>query len=162
MIEPLIASYARTLDYAKRLVADVAQDKMDAQPVGGKTMNHATWVIGHLARSTDGTGMILGLQPVTPADWNEAFGNTSKPAATGTPAPSKDTLLAALENGHARVVDALRKAGPGVFSQPNPVERLKPRFPTVGDALMLYMGYHEAVHLGQLSAWRRAFGYPSV
>jgi hypothetical protein len=162
MIEPLISSYTRTLDYAKRLVADLPQDRMDAQPIAGKAMNHATWVIGHLARSADGTAALFGLEPLSPPEWSEAFGNTSKPAPTGTPSPSKEVLISALEKAHARVIEALRKAGPAVLTQPTPVERLKARFPTIGDALMLYMAYHEAVHLGQLSAWRRAQGLPSV
>jgi hypothetical protein len=162
MIEPLIAGYTRNLDYARKLVADIPQDRMDAQPVAGKAMNHATWVLGHLARTTDGTAALFGLEPVTPPEWGDTFGNKSCPAPTGSPSPSKEALLAALEKGHERVVEALKKAGEAILVQPTPVERMRGRFPTIGEALMLYMSYHEAVHLGQLSAWRRAQGLPSV
>lgn len=53
---------------AKRLVADISADKMAVQPA--REMNHAAWVLEHLAYTADtlGTmlGAMIGVQPVCP------------------------------------------------------------------------------------------------
>jgi hypothetical protein len=70
-------------------------------------------------------------------------------------------LLQALEDAHARLADAVMKASQEVLNQPTP-EKFRNRFPTVGALLAGLMTSHEASHNGQLSAWRRAMGLPSV
>jgi len=47
------------------------------------------------------------------------------------------------------------------LAQPAP-ERMRSRFATVGQMIYGLMTAHEATHLGQFSAWRRAIGLPSV
>lgn len=47
MIGPLLHAWNLNLGYAKRLVADIPDDKMAIQPAPG--INHAAWVLGHLA-----------------------------------------------------------------------------------------------------------------
>ena len=45
------------------------------------------------------------------------------------------------------------------FLKPNPNEgRMKELFPTIGAAVTFYLGGHVQMHLGQISAWRRAMG----
>jgi len=36
-------------------------------------MNHAAWVLGHLACTADMLGAMIGLMPVCPADWAARF-----------------------------------------------------------------------------------------
>jgi hypothetical protein len=50
---------------------------------------------------------------------------------------------------------------PEALARPAP-ERMRSRFPTVANVLLGLMTSHFASHLGQLSAWRRAVGLPSV
>ena len=162
MIDAMIPLYALNLDYARRLVADLPEEKMALQPVPGALMNHAAWVIGHLARTTDFTGQQLGLTPVTPATWAELFGGSSKPDAAPGKYPGKAVLLKTLEDGHARVAAALAKVDAAFLAQVTADEKRRARFPTMG-AMLLHMCLgHEQVHLGQLSAWRRAQNLPAV
>jgi hypothetical protein len=119
-------------------------------------------VIGHLARTTDFIGAQFGLAGVTPAPWGDLFGGSSKPDAAPGKYPSKAELMKALETGHARVAESLRKADPAILQQPPADEKRRARFPTMGVMLIHMCVAHEQVHLGQLSAWRRAQGLPSV
>ena len=51
MLSPLIHTWNLNLGYAKRLVADIPDDQMAFQPAAH--MNHAAWVLGHLACTAD-------------------------------------------------------------------------------------------------------------
>jgi len=166
MIDLLLSYYDRNADYARRLVADVTDDQWCAQPNcgPGAIRNHAAWVIGHLAQVADkATGnFTLGLERRFPPQWDELFHGQSQPTADRAAYPDKPTLLAAYEAGHAHVAAALRLADDSLLAKPTPHEGFRARFPTVGVALLHLMVGHECVHLGQLSAWRRALGLPNV
>ena len=71
MIRHLLHTWDLNLGYAKRLVADIPDDQMAVQPAPG--MNHAAWVLGHLACTADMLGGMLGLPPVCPDDWPALF-----------------------------------------------------------------------------------------
>jgi hypothetical protein len=55
---PLLYTLATNLDDAQRLSADIPDDTMVVQPAPG--MNHAAWVLGHLACTADMLGDMLG------------------------------------------------------------------------------------------------------
>jgi DinB superfamily len=160
MKDLVLPSYNLTLNYARKLAADVPDEQMTAQPVPGRVMNHPAFVLGHLAWAGDVACWLLG-QPPAHADWKELFGMGTTPQADRSLYPSKADLVKALEDAHARVIDALDKAAPDALTQ-LPPERMRSRFPTVGHALLGLMTSHESTHLGQFSAWRRAMGLPSV
>ena len=160
MHENILHAYAFNLGYARKLVGDVPDERMAEQPAG--IPNHAAWIIGHLANTCDFAGQQLGLDPISPNQWAERFGNGSVPVADRSKYPAKAALLKALEDGHARVAEALGKADPKALEAENPVEGLRPAAPTVRDLLTFILTTHEAIHLGQLSAWRRAAGFGSV
>jgi hypothetical protein len=61
MTEPLLHTWNLNLGYAKRLVADIPEAQMAVQPAAG--MNHAAWVLGHLACTADMLGAIRGFLP---------------------------------------------------------------------------------------------------
>jgi DinB superfamily len=105
MIAEILRSYARTLDYLRRLVADVPEDRLTLQPAG--VVNHPAWIIGHLTYSCQAIGEELGLAPWLPADWARRFGAGSVPVETRTAYPSKHDLLNALADGQQRVEDGL-------------------------------------------------------
>lgn len=156
----ILHTYGFNLVYARMLVRDVSDEQMCAQPA--PAMNHAAWVLGHLASTCDFMGSLVGVQHAGPAEWKELFSGGTKPVCEAGRYPRKEALVLALEEGHARVAGAFERAQPELLSQPTPVERMRPRFPTIGDLVVFGMTSHEALHLGQLSAWRRALGLPSA
>jgi hypothetical protein len=160
MLELAIPIYGFHLTYAGKLVADLNDDQMCAQPVAGRVMNHAAFTLGHLAWASDAAIRYLGSEPQL-SDWKDLVGMGSQPQADRSKYPLKDALLKALDGAHSRLVAALPKATAEIMAQPAP-ERMRGRFPTVGHLLLGLMTAHEATHLGQLSAWRRALGLPSV
>jgi hypothetical protein len=161
MFDLVIPVYNFTLTYAQKLVADLPDEQMCAQPVPGRVMNHPAFILGHLAWAEDGAASFLGGEPTLGADWKALFGMGETPQADRSRYPAKAALLKELEGAHARLVAAVSGATPDVLAKPAP-ERMRNRFPTVGHALLGLMTGHASSHLGQLSAWRRAMGFPSV
>ena len=161
MIDLVLPSYNFNLVYAQKLVADVPDEQMCAQPVPGRVMNHPAFVLGHLAWASENGVKLLGEESAGAAEWRELFGTGATPLSDRSRYPAKAALLQRLEEAHARLAAALGKATHAALDQPAP-ERMRGRFPTVRHMLVGLTTSHEAAHLGQLSAWRRALGLPSV
>ncbi|HEX3999791.1 MAG TPA: DinB family protein [Pirellulales bacterium] len=157
-------TYNMMLGYAQKLVADVPDEKLCAEPAPGQVMNHPAFLLGHLAWAHDSRAAALSGQPPGPAasaEWKELFGMGAKPSTDRSRYPSKAELLKAFEEAHGRLGDAAANATAEALAQPTP-EPMRNRFPTVGAMVLGLMTSHFATHLGQLSAWRRAMGFPSV
>ncbi len=162
MMDLVLPAFKLNLWYSQRLVADLTEEQMCAQPAAGRVMNHPAFLLGHLALvAGDFAGGFVGLSPICPEGWKELFNQGAKPLADRSLYPSKAALLQKLEEAHARLADAAAKAAPETLAQPAP-EKIRERFPTVGALLVGLMTSHEASHNGQLSAWRRAMGLPPV
>ena len=160
MMDLILPAFELNLWYSQKLVADVPDEHMCAQPVAGRVLNHAAFVLGHLAWSADDAAAgQLGLPRACPAGWKELFDIGAQPLPDRSLYPSKAELLRALADAHARLADAVTKAPPEVLNRP-PAEVFRDRCPTVGALLAVWMTTHEATHNGQLSAWRRAMGLP--
>lgn len=160
MIRHLLYTWDLNLAYAKRLVADIPEDKMAVQPAPG--MNHAAWVLGHLACTADMLGGMLGLAAVCPDDWPALFDWSSSPTSDASGYPSKATLLQALEDAHAAIAAALPDVAEARWQEATPLEAVRSFLPTQGDCFVFVMAAHEMMHLGQLSAWRRVQGMGRV
>ena len=161
MKEAVLHAYAMNLGYTQKLVADIPDDQMCAQPVPGRVMNHAAFLLGHLAWVSDSIAAgVSGSAPLL-SDWKEVYGMGAKPVTDRACYRPKAELLKALEAAHARLADAFAKASPEALAQPAP-ERLRGRFPTVGHLATGMMTMHAALHNGQMSAWRRALGWPAI
>ena len=162
MLELALQNYAFGLTYAQKLAADVPDEEMCAQPVPDRVMNHPAWLLGHLAWASENGTALLGGQPSPwAAEWRELVGMGTTPQTERSRYPAKAELLRRLEEAHAHLAAGVGKATPEALAQPAP-ERLRGRFATVGNVVLGLMTSHEALHLGQLSAWRRALGFPSV
>ena len=148
------------VDFARKLAVGIDDDKMTYQPAPG--MNTPQWVFGHLAVCTDYGLKLLGQPTSCPKAWYAAFGIGSNPAVPPTPQPSEAELLEAITSGHARLNAAMTKATPEQLATPTPFDFLAQALPTVGDLLAQLTTSHPAMHLGQLSAWRRLNGLPGV
>lgn len=147
--------------YAHKLVDDIPDEQLCRQPVPGVTMNHAAFLLGHLAWANDNGCVLLGHAAAFPAEWKPLFVMGATPLAERDKYPSKAELLGALDAAHARLAECATSATPEAIAAPTP-ERVRARFPTVGNMVGGLMTGHYANHLGQLSAWRRACGFKSV
>lgn len=160
MINPLLHTWDLNLGYAKRLVANIPDDKMALQPA--PEMNHAAWVLGHLACTADMLGAMIGVKPVCPPEWTALFDWNSSPSSDASRYPAKSVLLKALEDAHAGIAAALPGVAESRWSETTPLEAIRGFLPTMGDCFVFVMAGHENIHLGQLSAWRRVQGMERV
>ena len=156
MLRHVLHVYEMNLGFAKRLVKDLSDDQMCAQPHG--VVNHPAWSLGHLAVAADHAGVALGLNAALPAGWEETFRTGGIPSPDTRLFPGKDEILRVLGEEHARVATALSDADPVALAVPHPNEKRRAHFPTVGDFAIFLMTAHEMDHLGQIAAWRRAMG----
>ncbi len=155
MISEILNSFALTMNYLRRLVGDVPDAQMTCQPAGAA--NHPAWVIGHLVHSCEGMGSELDVPPWLPEDWTSRFGYGSVPSADRRLYPSKTELLRALDDGQRRLSEALAAIDESRLAGPLPDEA-RAIFPTLGHAVLHILGAHAAVHVGQVSVWRRVMG----
>lgn len=159
MMQHLLFVYDMNLKRAERLVADLTDQQMVAQPHG--VINHPAWTLGHLGATSDALAGALGLPSTFPDAWREACRVGSIPSGDAADFPGKAELLEQLRAQHERVAKAVTAADAERLRQPAP-PRVRERFPTVGDFTAALMTMHEGHHLGQVAAWRRAMGLGSA
>ncbi len=125
--------------------------------------NPPAWILGHLVICNDYALRMLGGPRLAPAEWHKRFGRGMSPKDDPSPLPSKQELVAKLNEGREQVAAAAAKADPERMSQPHNVELFKDSpVQTQGDILSHLMTTHFATHVGQLSVWRRAHGKPPL
>jgi hypothetical protein len=156
MIAEILNSFALNLDYLRRLVEDLDDGQMVAQPAG--VVNHPAWTIGHLVQSCQAIGGELGIPPWLPDDWGRRFGTGSVPVAIPDAYPGKAALMRALDDGRRRLAEALAEMGEEGLARPLPDVRYRDRLPTIGHAVLHILAAHTALHVGQVATWRRAMG----
>ncbi len=161
MLQIAAPLFEQNLAYARRLVADLSDDQMTTQPVGTCVLNHAAFVIGHLAWVCDFGVTLLGEGAAVDPKWRDIFSLTAKPVSDRSVYLSKAVPVKAFEDAHIRLVTLALAAKPELLQQAPP-ERFRNRFPMLAHLMLHMLTNHEAVHLGQLSAWRRACGLPAV
>lgn len=153
----------KNLDYGQRLVADLTDDQMILQPApdGEAPANHPAWVLSHLnVYMPLLSSAIEGKTFDDPKD--HPFGMQSKPLADASVYDSKEKLIGDYVAYHNRVIQQLESADAGVLETPVQLARWQAIMPTVGVCLPYLLCNHENLHLGQISAWRRIQGLPSV
>lgn len=158
-VETLLIGWEKNADYAQRLVADLNEAQMVAQPAPGT--NHPAWTFSHLQAYHPTLEALLRGEPCDDPQTHR-FGMKSIPETHRTVYPMKDDLMQSFLDGHEAVALALREADETALALPMPVERWKASFPSVSSCLGYLMLGHESVHLGQVSAWRRVLGLPPV
>lgn len=163
--EVALAAYAWNLRYARELVADLEPAQW-TRPAGPGLENHATWTLGHLVTGSDMLAEDLGLVREVADDWRELFerrgpGDPRLPASDPDAYPDGPRVLDELARQHARV--AARWASLSPAEAARPVRwRFDGEFPTTAGVALFLAVSHEAMHLGQLAAWRRGLGLPSA
>jgi len=164
-ISSIIKQLDFNLAYARALVDGVPEEQMAVTPSDGLE-NHPAFTVGHLVSGSAGIAEDLGAEFEMPDGWAELFlrkgpGDPRMPESDTSKYPSKEELLNEFERQHEKVKALLSKT-----SDEDLEKELKWRFsshmPTLYDMLIFMCVNHEAMHLGQMAAWRRAMGYPSA
>lgn len=157
----ILITWRRNRDYAARLVGDLTDGQMLAQPVPGVMMNHPAWILSHLNVYAPNAAAMLRRQSFAdPLD--HPHGQQSKPLDDPAAYLPRAELLARYLMLHDEAQAALEAADPAVFEEETPIPRWREKHPRKGEMLVTLMVKHEAGHLGQLSAWRRAMRLPGV
>jgi uncharacterized damage-inducible protein DinB len=160
MLDHVTYLYGFNLRRAGRLVKDVPAEQMAAQP--GGVINHPAWCLGHLVDAANNLGQLLGLESNLPEGWSETFKTGGEPSGEVSAYPTKEEMLGALHEQHARNTEGVRAMDVSRFAEPHPDEERRKYFPTLGDHIVFMMTSHEMAHLGQIAAWRRAMGLGSA
>lgn len=145
----------------KKGVADVRDDRMCHQHVN--LPNHPLWTVGHLTMVRINVAALLG-KPTDIVDkaWLKRFDPGSTPTCDAAAYPSKAELLSVFDQAQANLDAALLATNESALAAPNPMERLRDRFPTLGHFALTLVTMHDGLHIGQLSDWRRAEGLPRL
>ena len=163
VIDGLVFGLKKNVDYATRLVADLGESQLIQQPAGLRPspLNHPAWVLSHLnVYIPVMIALVRGEEFDDPK--SHPFGMQSKPENDRSIYPLKNELVQTFVQGHDRLAKQLANASDDVFEQPVKLARWKELMPKVGIALPYLLLLHENQHLGQVSAWRRSLGLPSV
>jgi hypothetical protein len=167
MGEIIAKSATLTSVYAEVLLKDIQPEQFArfAAP-GGQPIqsNHGAFVFGHLALYPLKVMTALG-QPADdvqcPANWTDLFeaGAECRDDAEGSIYPTMQELTERFFKGYDRAVTAIADADDAKLLEQNPNEgSSREFFPRLGSLLAFYVDGHVQMHLGQLSAWRRAAG----
>lgn len=166
-MEPILHSFAYSLDYLREMIADVPEGSMTAQPDG--ITNHPAWTIGHLVFIAQAIGGVIGVEPWLDEDWAKQFGPGSSPSdlSTGSHASPHATLntvdlIVALDTAQAKLTTAVAAFPDSQLDEPFPDPSYADVFPTVRHALTQVLLGHTAFHIGQISVWRRAMNLPPM
>ena len=155
-----INAFRFTYFYAEKLVADLEDSELTTIPHPG--MNHPAWILGHLVIGADFIANLLGHEMATDEDWMKKFGPGSVVESERALYPSKVELMTKLHEVYERGASFAQSATEEQLSTPNQTPFFAEQFPTIEDLLTHLLSTHPATHLGQLSAWRRCLGKPSV
>lgn len=163
VIEGYLFAWKKNQDYGQKLVSDLSEDQMTLQPASDANApaNHPAWVLSHLNVYIPIVCSIIKGETFDDPKEHQ-FGMLSKPESDGSIYDSKEALIGAFTAGHDEVVELLGNADDSIFAQEIQLPRWQSVMPLAGIALPYLMCNHENIHLGQISAWRRIQGMPSV
>ena len=164
-IQSIINQYDFNLAYAKELTKDLSEEQMYIRPSKGLE-NHPAFTIGHLVSGSALTAKYLGGTFEIPDGWKDLFlrkgpGDPRLPETDHRLYPKKDTLLKELEHQHNKVKKLLRKIDHDTLLAEKQW-RYSNYMPLLIDCIQFMCTTHEAMHLGQLAAWRRAMELDSA
>ncbi|GAB4544021.1 MAG: hypothetical protein Tsb0013_00770 [Phycisphaerales bacterium] len=163
--QQILNTYAMTLDTAKRLCEGVECARCAELPFADA--KHPAWTLSHLSIASGMAASFLDLDadegPIGGVP--EAWMAVSAPGVAITDDRAKyaplDALIAELERVHRLVAERFERVSDEHLASPFPNEHYRAFWPTVADGAIYMMAHHEGYHLGQMSQWRRAAGYPS-
>jgi len=149
--------------YAEMLVQDIPAEQFAHMP--HPSMNHPAFCIGHLSLYPDKALALLGHgeKAVEKPGYAALFEASATCEDDPDRYPPKDEIVAHYFDRHRALGDVLPEVAESMLCRPYPGEGRPARmFRTIGSAVNFYSNGHNMMHLGQISAWRRAVGLPSV
>jgi hypothetical protein len=159
----IVAPLRRTIGFAENLVKDIPAEKFAYKP--HPNMNHPAFCMGHLSLYPNRIFTIIG-QPeliVEKPGFPELFQAGTACIDQDGHYPHKDEIIGYYVERYNAAAKAIAAVPDEVFQRENPLEgRMKEIFPFVGIAVNFLLNNHHMMHLGQISAWRRAIGLGSV
>lgn len=151
----MISNIHAAVGYGMQILADVEDAKMAERP---NDLNPPAWLLMHLATAADYASQMLGGKGVCPADWNDRA-DTKKPVSSNrADYPSRDELIRYFDSSYKNAANLLASASPEKLASPHNLGFFEKELPTVDDMAGFLLVSHLSIHLGQLSAWRRASG----
>lgn len=160
MFDRELTIYRFLTGYEKIVLADLPDEQFNQPPFPGG--NPPSWIVGHLALSSDFVLMVLDKPRLCPKSWNVLFGPGSDPRKHLDKHPRKAELVAALAAGKEAVFREVPLASTDLLTKVNPFEPLRASLPTARDLITHLLTSHESFHLSQLSACRRSAGFTPV
>jgi hypothetical protein len=164
--ESIAACGRINLGYARRLETDIGPESYARLPLIGDRLvqtNHMAFVYGHLALYP---ARLMELVEGDPADasypehWPDLFspGRECQDDVDGSIYPPLVEMIEIFHRNYANAITAVAGQADELFARENPDERRRGFFPTIGVAATFLLNNHVQLHLGQVSAWRRAIG----
>lgn len=144
------------LGYLEQLVADIDDAQLAGQHFSGQ--NHPAWVLGHLAVVADYGLSLVGQPARNPKAWRVLFGPGSKPVADRSQYPAKGELVTAVAAGYQSLAEQASAADRAALAVPHTFPPLLAALPTRADMIAHLLTTHFALHLSQISQWRRQAG----
>lgn len=151
-----------SLGYAAKLLESIPAEQFAVMPKSD--LNSPAFCIGHLALYAPWVSELVGHPQANalPATYEPLFKNGAPCVATAGHYPSKDELVNYFTTGWTTVALLLPTVDDAHFAKANPVAQLSERVPTLGALVAFMCLAHNAMHLGQVSAWRRVMGLGSA
>jgi hypothetical protein len=127
--------------------------------------NHPTFIVGHLSLYPAKILAACGRDAASvtpPPEWNDLFkaGAACIDDVTQTLYPKFTLLAEFFLKATDTCMEVVASLDDATLEVPHPEERFRQRFGTVGATTNFLMNNHLALHLGQLSTWRRCMGLP--
>ena len=158
-LEQEVKVYQFLQGYGEMLLADIAEEDAFKLICDGGVS--PAWIMGHLGFVANRIQAMCGGEPKIDTEaWQPMFGGGSTPTgeADRETYPAWDELVKTWKQGHADLAALAPTISTEQLSSPNPNERMKAALPTIQDFLGFVLTGHDAMHLGQLSTWRRVQG----
>ena len=149
------------IKYASMLVDDIPANQFGHMP--HPNMNHPAFCLGHLSVYPNYVLNMIGRADlvVEKPGWKELFEAPTPCVEQDGRYPSKSEIMAHFLERHEKVAAALSAVNGDVLTQANE-GHFKGRIKTVGGVVTFMLTSHPMLHLGQVSAWRRAMGMAAV
>ena len=161
--EALMPGAHVSLHYAMSLAAEIPSDRWGESAI--TNCSHPAFNYAHLAIYPNRMLEILGRDDLCidlPFD-PELVMPGAECLEDASCYPSKEEVLPLMEKGYNLVIELLPTLEEKELTSPNPLEgRMAELFPTKGAMVGFMLNNHVMMHMGQVSAWRRAIGLGSV
>ncbi len=138
----------------------IDESQLYEQPSGGG--NSPGWILGHLVVVNRFGYSMLGGSPPDPRELAMFGPGSSADMLSLAGCPSKQQLMDMEQETAEALRRAVAQADPEALDSAQPSPFFREALPRVRDMLAHILVSHLSMHVGQLSAWRRARGLESV